>query len=140
MSVVEQPHRGQDHAPDELQLRLDQQSVLAEFGRFALECRDLDQLLQRAAEQTASGLNVSLAKVLEYIPERRTLFLRAGVGWIPGVVGFDEIPAEMDSPAGYAFRTGEPVIANQLSGGAVPHSGGHGRPRRSPRDQRSHRR
>lgn len=114
MTLVETPDHGTDASPEELQLRLHQQCVLADFGRFALQCHDLDELLREATARTAHGLRVSLAKVLEFVPERGTLFLRAGVGWMPGVVGFDEIGADLDSPAGYCFRTGESVISNQL--------------------------
>ena len=40
--------------------------------------------------------------------------MRAGVGWEPGVVGVATVGADLDSPAGYALRTGKPVISNHL--------------------------
>ena len=39
----------------------------------------------------------------------------AGFGWKPGVVGHARIPSDLGSAAGYAFRTGEPVISNELT-------------------------
>jgi two-component sensor histidine kinase len=113
MSLVEQPPGGLDPQADALRYRLDQQSVLADFGREALRCRDLDQLLQSAAESAAKGMRTRFSKVLQHVPERHSLFLRAGVGWRPGLVGVNEAPDSPDNPAGYAFQTGQRVIANQ---------------------------
>jgi two-component sensor histidine kinase len=52
--------------------------------------------------------------VLEYIPTENTLLVRAGVGWEPGVVGVVSIGADLASPAGFALKTGRPVISNHL--------------------------
>ena len=48
--------------------------------------RDIGQILQRATELCSQGLETSLAKVLEYMPDGR-LLVRAGVGWAPGTIG-----------------------------------------------------
>jgi hypothetical protein len=53
----------------ELPYRLRQQSLLGEFGRSALQTRDIGQILQRATELCAQGLETPFAKVLEYVPE-----------------------------------------------------------------------
>jgi hypothetical protein len=50
---------------DELPYRLRQQSLLGEFGRFAMQTRDFRQILQRATELRAQGLEARFAKVLE---------------------------------------------------------------------------
>ena len=42
------------------------------------------------------------------------LLVRAGVGWEEGVVGHATVGADLASPAGYALRTGKPVISNHL--------------------------
>jgi hypothetical protein len=55
-----------------------------------------------------------LAKVLEYIPDDRRLLVRAGVGWAPGTIGQVSLGIDMESPAGYAFQTGQMVISNHL--------------------------
>src|SRR3954468_8801754 len=98
----------------ELPYRLRQQSLLGEFGRTALQTRDIAQILQRATELCAQGLETSLAKVLEYIPEDKRLLVRAGVGWAPGTIGQVSLGIDMESPAGYAFQTGQMVISNHL--------------------------
>jgi two-component sensor histidine kinase len=93
---------------------LQQRAELADFGTRAAEGADLDGLLQDAAEQAAQALAVHYVKVLEYLPAEKRLLVRAGVGWGEGVVGHATIGAELDSPAGYALQTGQPVIANDL--------------------------
>ena len=36
------------------------------------------------------------------------------MGWDPGIVGVASVGADLESPAGYALRTGKPVISNHL--------------------------
>ena len=100
---------------EELAYRLRQQSLLAEFGRFALSCRDLDALLQRATELCGDGMATELCKALEYQPDDNRLRVRAGIGWAAGVVGRATIGADMESPAGYALHMATPVISNHLT-------------------------
>lgn len=115
MSVVEESPGGDaPPGPDELAYRLRQQSVLADFGIEALRARALDPLLQRATELCALGMQTHFAKFLERRTQDDALFVRAGVGWPDGVVGVVEIRADLESPAGFAFKTGEAVISNHL--------------------------
>jgi two-component sensor histidine kinase len=114
--VVEtQPNDG---APDvtmrALEERIRQQEILAELGVAALQGAPLAQLLTDTARLTARGLRAEFCKVLEHIPSENRLLVRAGVGWDPGVVGVASVGADLDSPAGYALRTGKPVISNHL--------------------------
>ena len=62
----------------------------------------------------AEGLRSELSKVLEYLPTENRFLVRAGVGWGPGIVGVATVGADLASPAGYALRTGKPVISNHL--------------------------
>jgi two-component system, sensor histidine kinase PdtaS len=101
---------------DELRYRLKQQSLLGEFGRFAMQTRDFLKILQRATELCASGLHAPFAKVLEYEPDQKRLTVRAGVGWPQGTIDTVSLAADIGSPAGYAYRTGESVISNHLEG------------------------
>ena len=59
-------------------------------------------------------MRADFSKVLEYIPSEDRFLVRAGVGWEPGVVGDCDVGADLASPAGYALRTGKPVISNHL--------------------------
>lgn len=99
---------------DELPYRLRQQSLLGEFGRTALLTRDFQQILQRATELCAEGLEARFAKVLEYLPEEHRLIVRAGIGWAPDTIDNVSLAADIGSPAGYAYQTGTTVISNHL--------------------------
>jgi two-component sensor histidine kinase len=99
-----------------LAYRLRQQSLLADFGLVALCCRDFDMLLQRATEMCADGMHAQFGKVLEYLPAENRFLVRAGIGWAAGVVGQATIGADLESPAGYALKTGAAVISNHLNG------------------------
>ncbi len=92
---------------DELRYRLRLQSLLGEFGRFAMQTRDFRKILQRATELCASGLQAQFAKVLEYEPDEERLVVRAGIGWKPKTIDIVSLAADIGSPAGYAYRTGE---------------------------------
>ncbi|MBR1199037.1 GAF domain-containing protein [Bradyrhizobium sp. AUGA SZCCT0240] len=99
---------------DELPYRLRQQSLLGEFGRIAMQTRDYRQILQRATEFCADGLQTRFAKVLEYVPEEDHLRVRAGVGWDLDTIDNVSLTADLGSPAGYAYQTGATVISNHL--------------------------
>lgn len=99
---------------DELPYRLKQQALLGAFGRFAMQSRDLSAILQYAAELCAKGLEAPYSKVLEYLPESNQLEVRAGVGWQAGTIDEVALGADLASPAGYAYHTGQSVISNHL--------------------------
>jgi two-component system, sensor histidine kinase PdtaS len=99
---------------DELPYRLRQQSLLGAFGRSALQTRDLKQILQRATELCAEGLESPFAKVLEYIPEQNRLLMRAGFGWDFGATDNIAQGANRESAAGYAYHIGQGIISNDL--------------------------
>ena len=62
-----------------------------------------------ACLRSRAGLNVSHAKLMEYLPDRDRLLLRAGVGWKEGYVGRIQVPPDINSPIGHAFALSEPV-------------------------------
>src|SRR3984957_6200078 len=111
---VSAPTAATDLTREELPYRLRQQSLLGEFGRSAMQTRDIGQILQGATQLVAQGLDALFAKVLEYLPDDNRLLVRAGVGWEPGTVGQVSLGIDMESPAGYAFQTGQMVISNHL--------------------------
>ncbi|SDN66811.1 Two-component sensor histidine kinase, contains HisKA and HATPase domains [Methylobacterium phyllostachyos] len=104
-----------DSAHPDLDYRLRQQIILSEFGVEALRGTDVDHLLQRAAELCAEGMGAEFCKALEYKPGADTLLVRAGVGWGPDVIGKARVGADLASPAGFALKTGRPVISNHLA-------------------------
>jgi len=52
---------------------------------------------------------------VELQADGKTLLVRAGVGWQPGVVGEATITAEHDTSEGHALRTGEPMISPDIA-------------------------
>jgi two-component sensor histidine kinase len=117
MPIVEYKHGEPEDltSSPELQRRILQQKLLAELGVTALHGGvSFDELLHEAARLTAEGMQAEFCKVLEYIPEKRCFLVRAGVGWEPGIVGVATIGDDVASPAGFALRTGLPVISNHL--------------------------
>jgi two-component sensor histidine kinase len=97
-----------------LHLRIRQQEILAELGVLALQGTPFLELLNQTAGLTAEGMKAEFCKVLEYLPAQNRLLVRAGVGWHEGIVGVATIGADLESPSGFALRTGKPVISNHL--------------------------
>lgn len=93
---------------------LRQQAAIAQFGSFALRERDLIKILTEAARVSAEGLSVPFSKVCRYRAEQNDLLIVAGYGWKDGVVGCAACRADMSSPQGRAFTTGEPSICDDL--------------------------
>jgi two-component sensor histidine kinase len=115
--VVEQKS-GEDQTADTsgraLRQRIRQQELLAELGVVALKGTSFTELLNHTAKITAEGLGAEYCKVMEYQPAENRFLVRAGLGWGEGIVGHATVGADLASPAGYALRTGKPVISNHL--------------------------
>jgi two-component sensor histidine kinase len=92
-----------------------QRAVLADFGQRAARTQDLDRLLQDATALVSEAIEIDLVKILELAPGGEHMVVRAGVNWRPGVVGHATIGADSRSPAGYALKTGEPVISRDVT-------------------------
>jgi signal transduction histidine kinase len=109
-------------AAAQVQKLLRQQAAIARFGSFALRQPDLNKILTEAVRVCAEGLNVPFSKVCQYRPEHNDLLIVAGYGWDDGVIGHVVSRADMSSPQGRAFTTGEPSITNDLqkAGGFDP--------------------
>jgi hypothetical protein len=95
-----------------LRVRIRQQEILAELGVLALQARPFLELLNETSRLTAEGMEAEFCKVLEYLPAQNRLLVRAGVGWHEGIVGAATVGADLESPSGFALRTGKPVISN----------------------------
>jgi two-component sensor histidine kinase len=94
--------------------RIRQQEILAELGVSALHGASFSQLLDDTVRLTAEGMQSEFCKIMEHIPTERCFLVRAGVGWGPDVVGVATVGDDLESPAGFALRTGQPVISNHL--------------------------
>jgi PAS domain S-box-containing protein len=94
---------------------LRQQTVLARFGELAIKSDDLDGILTEACRLVGEALGTELAKVMELRDDGETLFVRAGVGWKPGVVGKTTIKASDDTSEGHALKTGVSMISPNIA-------------------------
>jgi len=101
-------------AAAKVQKLLRQQAAIAQFGSFALRQQDLSKILAEAVRVCAEGLNVPFSKVCQYRAEQNDLLIVAGYGWQDGVVGDVVSRADLSSPQGRAFTTGEPSICDDL--------------------------
>src|SRR4051812_24920330 len=100
---------------EQLEARLRQQSMLADFGRRALTTDNLDVLLEEAAVLAAQGLDTAMSKVMELTPEGKMLRVRAGVGWKPGWVGSATVGTDTRSAAGYALKMASPITSEDVT-------------------------
>src|SRR6478609_2691126 len=112
--VIEQIPDDQNAFKVDSKLRIRQQEILAELGVLALQGTPFPELLTNTASLTAQGLEAEFCKVLEYHRKEARFLVVAGVGWGPDVIGVATVGADIESPAGYALRTGKPVISNHL--------------------------
>jgi sigma-B regulation protein RsbU (phosphoserine phosphatase) len=90
------------------------QALVADLGLQALRRDPFGKMLDEALAQLTDVLGVDYARVLELLPDRKTLVLRAGVGWKPGVVGQATVAIDADSQAGFTLSAGGPVILEDL--------------------------
>jgi two-component system, sensor histidine kinase PdtaS len=98
----------EDHEQAEQILRR-QLTAFAQFTTRSLGESNIDSLMMDACLRARAGMNMTHAKLMEYLPERDRLLLRAGVGWKDGYVGQYQVPPDLDTPIGYAFALSEPV-------------------------------
>jgi len=113
---TEPGHRavGQEAGRGDLDARLRQQAAVAELGQRALVGTDLPTLMADAVRLVARTLDVEYCKILEVLPDRGVLLLRAGAGWKPGCVGQVTVAGGRDSQAGFTLLSNEPVIVEDL--------------------------
>jgi PAS domain S-box-containing protein len=101
-------------AEEMLKQRARQQAAIAELGMQAATSADLLSLMNNAVSLVAETLDVEYAKVLELLPDGRSVLLRAGVGWKKGLVGHATVSTGTDSQAGYTLLSSKPVIVDDL--------------------------
>jgi two-component sensor histidine kinase len=93
---------------------VERQRVLADFGDLAIQSGDLDEVLAKACQLVGRALGTDLAKVMEVEEDEQTLFVRAGCGWRPGIVGNVRLPMSEHSSETYAISLGQPVITTDI--------------------------
>ncbi len=99
----------------ELRVRAKQQEVVARLGAQALTEFGLQRFFDDSVATIAETLDVALVTILELMPGDAELLLRAGTGWMPGLVGTALVSTDRNSQAGFALASGGPVIVNDLA-------------------------
>jgi len=97
-----------------LATKVRQQRAVAELGLAALKGAELQALFDRAVTDIAGSLGVEFCKVLQLLPDRSAVLLRAGVGWKEGLVGQATFSISRESQAGYTLLSSNPVIVQDL--------------------------
>ncbi|WP_052402771.1 sensor histidine kinase [Muricoccus aerilatus] len=87
---------------------------MADFGDVALRSDDLDGVLNEACRLVGEALGTGRAKVLEIEHEEQSLWVRAGVGWSPGIVGHLRLPMSEHSSETFAIEAAKPVITQDI--------------------------
>ncbi|HEY9666007.1 MAG TPA: PAS domain S-box protein [Coleofasciculaceae cyanobacterium] len=99
----------------ELKTRARQQAAVAELGQQALAGKPVVTLMNQAVALIAQILGIEYCKVLELLPDGKTLLLRVGIGWREGVVGTTTLSVRPDSQSGYTLLSTEPIIVEDFS-------------------------
>lgn len=101
-------------AEEELRARGRQQEAIAFLGQRTLAGTNLAALMDETVALIAQTLEVEYCKILELLPDRLAVLLRAGVGWQAGLVGRATVSIGIDSQAGYTLLSQQPVVVTDL--------------------------
>lgn len=104
----------QKQIEQELQVRAQAQTLLAQLGQSALAHNDLDQLMAEAVKIVAQFFDVSYCAILELLPNGAAFVLNKNIGWNPEWLGKSIISAKPQSQAGYTLAHKKPVVVEDL--------------------------
>jgi PAS domain S-box-containing protein len=107
----------------ELRVRANQQEAVARLAAQALTELGLQRFFEDCVKTISATLDVELVNILELVPGDAELLLRAGAGWMPGLVGTALVSTERNSQAGFTLAAGGPVTVENLA--SETRFGGH---------------
>ncbi|MCK9518289.1 MAG: GAF domain-containing protein [Dehalococcoidia bacterium] len=105
----------QEQERDVAALRANQMEVLAALSRLARRTTSFQDFLESVVTDVRTVFDVEYCKVLELLPDDKELLLRAGAGWLPGLVGIETVETDWHSQAGYTLLKKRPVIVEDLN-------------------------
>lgn len=94
--------------------QLDRQKALSEIGALGLAEGSFQTFMDQTAVRVAEVLEAPLVKIMPFADQADHLWLAAGVGWKPGLVGKAIVGAELESQAGYTLSVKCPVVMPDL--------------------------
>ncbi|MFU8816134.1 MAG: ATP-binding protein, partial [Pseudomonadales bacterium] len=100
-----------------LEARERQQAVIARLGLRGLREQDLQNFLEQTVREVQQTLSADCCEILELMPDRSRLLVRAAVGWNdPGDAGRRYVDAGPNDYAGFTLLCGEPLIVDDVAG------------------------
>ncbi|MBT9587023.1 PAS domain S-box protein [bacterium] len=92
------------------------QRVLAQLGQSALVTADFPSLMEQCLAGALGALGLEYGAIVESVSHSNSLVLRAGLGWSPSFRLGEALGGPVvESQAGYALKTGKPVVVEELS-------------------------
>ncbi|HEY9763563.1 MAG TPA: GAF domain-containing protein, partial [Trichocoleus sp.] len=88
--------------------------LLASLAQKALQATDLNPLLDEVTQRVAQTLDLKFCGVLELLPNRAALLLRAGVGWPQNWIRQATVRADQRSQYGYTLAHHQPIAVRDL--------------------------
>lgn len=98
----------------ELARRAEQQAAVADLGRLGLTGVGTDALMRRSVEVLEESLGAEYPSVMELLPGRREVLLRAAASVDAEAVGHLRLPAN-EGLAAFTLDQDEPVVISELS-------------------------
>ncbi|MBA3613217.1 MAG: PAS domain S-box protein [Nitrospirales bacterium] len=89
-------------------------TVFARIGELAVSEVPVQSIMNEAVQLTAEALRVELCKILIPRDSHEFLYLVAGFGWRPGLIGSLTVEGGTQSQAGFAIRERQPVLVRDL--------------------------
>src|SRR5919201_3262094 len=105
--MAKKAHKQQASALDEVRRHV---RIFIDLGRVASESTDEDGFLDQVVVQVARAVEINHVKVLRYRRREADLLVAAGFGWKEGIVRSASLSADLRSPPGRSFQTGQPVV------------------------------
>ena len=99
---------------DQLSRWAREQAVTARFSLDALQAKDIQTVCDDAAHILREYMSVDFSAIFECSADRKSMLLRAGSGWRPGVVGKARIEVNERTPKGRALQLNQPIIIGHV--------------------------
>jgi PAS domain S-box-containing protein len=97
-----------------LEERVRLQSLITELGQEAVARFNLPDLMDKTVSLLARALNIEYTRIMEFLPEEGSLLVKAGVGWREDIIGQAKVSADLETQAGYALLSAQPVVVVDL--------------------------
>ncbi|MEO1349139.1 MAG: PAS domain S-box protein [Cyanobacteria bacterium J06635_15] len=110
LGLGDRPHLPDQSPAERLRIQNRQQSAVASLGQRAIGVKDIDKFMTVAVRLVARILKAEYCQILELLPGRDALRLRAAVGAQLGHMGQTIFAAGPNSQAGYTLLSPAPVI------------------------------